>query len=200
MPLVNIPSWNARGVIPPVNMLVATSAERSPYKVSLLEVIQEFGTTPERRCILDGFLRYRAALHAVGMMSGFQWLDGSFFENIELIEARPPSDMDVVSFFMLAPGQTQLTMLTMNPTLFPTDEVGHKAVKVAYMVDGFMQGLQAAPHRLVSSATYWYSMWSHRRDLSWKGYVEVDMSPEHDGDAIAALAALSVVNAAEEVV
>ena len=194
MTLVNIPSWNARGFIPPMNTLDPMSAGRSPYKVSLLNVIQEFGTTPERRCILEGFMRYRAALHAVGMTSGFQWLDGSFFENIELIEARPPSDIDVVSFFMLAAGQTQLDMLNMNPALFQ-----HDAVKAAYKVDAYTTGLNATPKRLVSSATYWYSVWSHRRDLSWKGYVEVDMSPDHDGHAIAVLSSLSVVNAAEEV-
>ena len=28
---------------------------------------------------------------------------------------------------------------------------------------------------------YWYSMWSHRRDGLWKGFVQVDLDPSQDG-------------------
>jgi hypothetical protein len=34
---------------------------------------------------------------------GFQWLDGSFAEQIELLEGRPPKDIDVVSFPLCQP-------------------------------------------------------------------------------------------------
>ncbi|WP_414651656.1 DUF6932 family protein [Hafnia paralvei] len=34
----------------------------------------------------------------MGLAEGFQWVDGSFTENIELIERRTPNDVDVVTF------------------------------------------------------------------------------------------------------
>ena len=39
----------------------------------------------------------------------------------------------------------------------------------------------------VQSITYWYSMWSHRRDGLWKGFVQVDLNPSQDADARAVL-------------
>ncbi|MDA1231040.1 MAG: hypothetical protein O2856_09720 [Planctomycetota bacterium] len=32
-------------------------------------------------------------------MTGFQWLDGSFLEDIELGDGRPPRDLDVVTVY-----------------------------------------------------------------------------------------------------
>jgi hypothetical protein len=43
---------------------------------------------------------------------------------------------------------------------------------------------------------YWYSMWSHRRDGMWKGFVQIDLSPSEDTPALAILASkLSGVSA-----
>jgi len=74
---------------------------RSPYVVGLLDVVERFATTPERIRILDGLLRFRADLHQTGIVSGFQWLDGSFMEQVEILEHRPPRDLDVVNFLDL---------------------------------------------------------------------------------------------------
>lgn len=37
---------------------------------------------------------------------------------------------------------------------------------------------------LIRKATYWYSMWSHRRNQAWKGYLEVDLDPAFDRQAL----------------
>jgi len=95
MPDVSIPGWTAQGVLPPINPSVPASPQRSPYNVSLTDFILHFGTSPERLAILDGFLRYRAAIHASGLVNGFQWINGSFLEQIEIIETRPPHDTDI---------------------------------------------------------------------------------------------------------
>jgi hypothetical protein len=87
---VAIPAWTAEGVLPPIDAAQPVSTERSPYAVSLTDYVLRFGDTPGRRTVLDGLLRYRAALHALGLVSGFQWLDGSFLEHVERIEGRPP--------------------------------------------------------------------------------------------------------------
>ena len=38
-------------------------------------------------------------------------------------------------------------------------------------------------NELVERSAYWYSMWSHRRNQAWKGYLEVDLNPAHDQQA-----------------
>ena len=93
---VPIPTWTAEGVLPPIDAVAATSANRAPYPVSLYDLVVRFGTSLARCEILRGFLSHRAALHANGYRAGFQWLDGSFMEDIEGLEARTPKDMDVV--------------------------------------------------------------------------------------------------------
>ena len=190
MPFVNIPQWDARGLLPPCNSVAPTSADRSPYRVSLQELVPFFAVSAERVRILQGLLAYRAALHAAQLVQGFQWLDGSFFEYIELIESRPPGDIDVVTFHAMPAGETQVTLKLANPALFPVNLAERVALKQAYHVDAFTQSLGANPEFLVGRSAYWYSVWSHRRDMRWKGYVEIDLAPHHDAVAAASLASL----------
>lgn len=106
-----LPHWSNAGVLPPVRPNhLGYSPDRSPYAVSLLTLVERFSTTPERIKILQGFLQFRAFLHELGVTSGFQWLDGSFMEQVELLESRSPNDIDVVTFFELSEGQTQRTL------------------------------------------------------------------------------------------
>jgi hypothetical protein len=194
--LVPVPDWNARGVIDPINVLSPTSADRSPYRVSLREFVLRFATTARRIEVLKGFMKYRAELHAAGLIVGFQWLDGSFLENVERLEHRDPVDIDTVSFYLLPAGQTQATLIAANPGLFPVNAAEHAALKERLHVDAYTQQLDlvgpsaAAGSRLVAVAAYWYSMWSHRRDLAWKGYVQVDLAPVEDAQTISELTAL----------
>lgn len=184
---VPIPAWTADGVLPPINASHPVSPERSPYAVSLTDHVLRFGTSAERRAVLDGLLRYRAALHAAGLDSGFQWLDGSFLENVELLEGRAPNDIDVVSFFRLPPAISQRELLARLGAA-----ADHATVKATYMVDGYLVHLGMEPERLAHQTAYWYSVWSHRRNHLWKGFVEIDLAPAEDATAIAALASLGV--------
>lgn len=190
MPLVALPAWDSRGVLPPCNSVSPTSADRSPYRVSLHDAVMGFALTADRVKILKGLLGYRAALHAVGLVDGFQWLDGSFCENIEMLESRPPGDIDVVTFHAMPQGQTQMTLKQAAPSLFPFNPAERVALKAAYHVDAFTQSLGTKPELLVNRSAYWYSVWSHRRDQTWKGYVEVDLAPADDAVVLAALMAL----------
>ena len=47
----------------------------------------------------------------------------------------------------------------------------------------FVEINQEPPEVLVERSAYWYSMWSHRRNQAWKGYLQIDLNPEHDADA-----------------
>lgn len=37
---------------------------------------------------------------------------------------------------------------------------------------------------------YWYSVWSHRRTMSWKGFVQIDLNPASDAEAAELLTAI----------
>ncbi|SMF95013.1 hypothetical protein SAMN02949497_2353 [Methylomagnum ishizawai] len=188
MPLTSIPTWNSRGVIPPINELNPVSVDRSPYPISLNEFVSRFSHTPQRLEILDGFLNYRAELHKLGLTIGFQWLDGSFLEDVELLESRAPEDIDVVTFYQLPPNVSQTDLLNKAPLLFPATKSARKAFKAIYHTDAYMVCLDTTlQERLVASSAYWYSMWSHRRNQLWKGYLQIDLAPVEDVAAKAIL-------------
>ena len=116
---MSIPEWNISGVIPPIRPgEQGASPDRSPYKVTLVDVIKRFATSKPRIDILDGFLKYRAALHELSLISGFQWLDGSFTEEVEVQESRPPRDIDIVTFYTLPNGFDQKELIDQNVDLF----------------------------------------------------------------------------------
>ena len=183
-PTVAIPSWNSAGVLPPIRPSApGHSTDRSPYAVDLAIVVDRFATSPARMTILDGLLRFRADLQAAGIVSGFQWLDGSFLEDIETLENRAPKDMDVVTFFYLPQGQDQRSLAQSHRLLFD-----QKHVKANYGVDAYFAVLgQPTDPWQVKNISYWYSMWSHRRDGLWKGFIQVDLNPAQDANARAVL-------------
>ena len=181
-----IPLWNMAGVLPPIRPgMPGHSADRSPYSAVLADVIERFSTSPERINILQGLLRLRAAFHAVGVVSGFQWVDGSFLEHVEVLESRPPKDVDVVTYFALPTGVSEADLVTRDPEIFD-----HDKVKAAYQVDHYPfvlgKSIDAFQIRQIS---YWYGMWSHRRDGMWKGFIQVSLDPAEDILALQTLAA-----------
>jgi hypothetical protein len=186
---VALPSWNAEGWLPPIDASNPTASSRAPYRVPLTDLILRFGTSRERCTILDGMLRYRAALHAAGLVTGFQWIDGSFLEHAERLISRPPADIDVVTFFRIAQGDAQADVLNRSPDLFD-----HGKAKAKFNVDGYLVSLDQAAENLVKHSAYWYSVWSHRREWTWKGFVEVDLAPD-DATALAVLKAASCTGA-----
>jgi hypothetical protein len=178
--MTSIPAWNDQGVLPAIDIADPTSANRSPYPVSMLEFAKRFGFTPERRAILRGFLEYRAEIHKYGYTNGFQWLDGSFSEDVEHIEMRPPNDIDVVTFLEDDGQPDEAIIATADPNISDG-----KYVKEKYRVDGYLVELNQLPaSEIVSWSTYWYSMWSHRRNQNWKGYVQVELAPKEDEEVM----------------
>ena len=177
----SMPSWNSSGVLSPIDINAPHSQRRSPYAMTLGDFVGSFAFTAPRIDILRGFLAYRERLHSAGLVSGFQWLDGSFLEDVERVKGRPPGDIDVVTFFDLPGHLTQEMVRDANPGLFPQNDIERKALKSQYNVDAYVQSLSTAPPRLVKQSAYWYSMWSHRRDdFIWKGFVQVDLNPKGD--------------------
>jgi len=187
MTTATIPDWTAQGVLPPVDLLDPTSANRSPYQASVTDFVLRFASSNERCQIIDGLLRYRAALKEAGLTRGFQWVDGSFLEEVETLESRPPNDIDVVTFFQLPAGKTQTDIAAKH-----ADLVDHDQVRTKYHVDAYLVHLGSDSERLVRQSSYWYSVWSHRRNLAWKGFVEIDLDDIHDPNARALLEIYSI--------
>jgi hypothetical protein len=191
---MTVPNWNAVGVLPPIRPTApGHSRDRSPYPIDLVTLVDRFATSSERMTILDGLLQFRTALHQVGIVSGFQWLDGSFLEDVETRENRPPRDIDVVTFFELPAGQDLQTLIQRSGNLF--DPIG---LRTTYAVDAYFINLSLPTDEfLVRNVAYWYSMWSHRRDWNWKGFVQVDLAPTQDADVRDLLNNLQGVNSHE---
>lgn len=112
-----VPDWNLAGVLPALRPGEAGHSEdRSPYLATLSDVAQRFDISPRRTIILQGLLAFRAELHRARITSGFQWLDGSFLENVEVLEQRDPKDIDVVTYFLQSrPGKANKVWSTELP-------------------------------------------------------------------------------------
>ena len=173
--------WNSRGLLSPIS--TPTGMNRSPYKISLVQLIERFATPPERRLIVNGFLAYRRELHKIGLADGFQWIDGSFVEDIEALETRPPGDIDVITFYAIPAGETQAKLFNKNPVLFPSNEDEKEALKKIFPVDGSLTSLDVTPRKLIKQTVFWYSLWAHRRDQTWKGFLEIELGGLDDAAA-----------------
>lgn len=173
------PGWDSTGIIPPNDPDAPTGNARSPYVVSLIELAARLGSTEPRCVLLRGLLDLRAALHSAGLTQGFQWIDGSFVENIEETGDRPPNDIDVVTFFHIPNGHTQGSLVQGFPDLFITGKV-----KARYGIDAYYVPLdQTSVENIIERSAYWNSLWSHTRDGLWKGYLQVDL--DYADDAVA---------------
>lgn len=181
------------GVIPPMDESDPTSFNRSPYEMNIVQFVSAFAFTPTRRKILKGFLNFRDALSHAGLTDGFQWVDGSFTENVELNLKRPPNDVDVVTFFNFQPGDSDEIVIARNELIFHQE-----FVKETFLVDSYFESLQTSGADLVSKTVYWYSMWAHKRDLSWKGFVQIPLSPQLDPIAMTILGAAEAEEADHE--
>ena len=165
-----IPPWTGAGLLPP--FVGASSAEIkgvSPYGANLLEVAQRFGTTPARSALLFGLLAWRTALSGIGL-TGVQWLNGSFLEDIERTENRDPQDIDVVTFVVRPPGVVDGTawksFVAANANLFTPP-----LVKQHYGCDAYLVDVAYGPGTLLKQATYWYGLFhASASDTSVEGY------------------------------
>lgn len=153
-------------------------ADLSPFPCTVVELCDRFATTAKRKQILEGFLNLRAELFALGIQ-GFQWLDGSFLENIEIQEGRDPNDLDAVTFITdpATPADLSARLATKQNLL------DHAHVKGTYSVDHYWVSIGSDPAFLVDQTRYWYGLFSHRRDRVWKGMLVVDLIDKSDDDA-----------------
>jgi hypothetical protein len=147
----------------------------SPYRCTMEELCDRFATSPERSAILIGVLGLRSELWNLNLR-GFQWMDGSFVEDIEVQENRAPGDIDIVTFF----GATDGGKLFQERLSRDQSLLQRSHAKATFHADHFWLPLGTDPVSLVEETKYWYGLFSHRRDRTWKGMLQVELSEQDD--------------------
>ncbi len=164
-----IPFFDSNSVLPPHLGDPRTLAQLSPFPCTTLELCQRFSGSDSRVRILNGLLAFRAIL-AQTSFTGFQWLDGSFLEDIETSEGRSPRDLDVVTFFDPQDAARYQEAQVRFPIL-----LDRLAIKTAHSLDHFFVNLTYNPMVLVENARYWSGLFSHRRNGVWKGMLRLEL-------------------------
>lgn len=189
-----LPSFNSSGVLPPFigdDPTQRAGSNASPYLASMSEFVARFGYSPERRRILNGLLSFREELRTVGIVAGFQILDGSFLENCEQRLSRPPGDIDLVTFSHLpVPAQEAEEFFGQNIALFDQE-----VVKQHFLCDAYFVDLAKDSRYVVEDTMYWYGLFSHQRDtFMWKGLIKIPLLSD-DNQALLILQEMEVQDA-----
>jgi hypothetical protein len=183
-PLFDVPDFTISGAMPAfLGTSPTVSAFMSPFTTSLTRIATKLCGSPARKEIFRGLLAYRQELATIGMDGGFQWLSGSFMEDIESRESRNPNDIDVVTFChrptTAKDDVAWQPFFAANVRLFDA-----RLVKPVFKADAYLVDLDTEPTNVVNQARYWFGLFSHRRDGLWKGLLQVPLVvTQDDADA-----------------
>jgi hypothetical protein len=170
-----IPDFDHNMVLPPHLGNPVIPSDLSPYLCTTFDLCQKLGTTPERRAILDKFLDFRERLRTEGLTTGFQWLDGSFLEDVETRLGRPPADLDVVTVYWGYDIQFQMGLAARLPEF-----ANPRLAKATYSLDHYPLDADNSPQTTVEWARYWSLLFSHNRLGVWKGMLKIDLDTPRD--------------------
>ena len=173
-----IPAFDHNLVIPPHLGDPTNIGQLSPYPCTTLDLCQRFGTTLERREILRKFLDFRERLRGEGLTNGFQWLDGSFVEDIETRDRRPPNDLDVVTVYWGYDIPFQQQVLANFP-----EAANPRLAKANYSLDHYPFDAGFSPELTLEQTRYWILLFSHNRLGVWKGMLKIDLNTPDDDTA-----------------
>ena len=177
-----IPDFDLNLVLPPHLGNPTVHGQLSPYPCTTVDLCQRFGTTPERRAILGGFLDFRKRLQEEGLTTGFQWLDGSFLEDVERREGRSPRDLDVVTIYW-GYDDAFLNRIGANFPEFADPDLAHAAFLVHHFAyDGNLTRKgRPCVEAIIDMTRYWALLFSHNRNRVWKGMLKVELdTPDLD--------------------
>jgi|AntAceMinimDraft_17_1070374.scaffolds.fasta_scaffold17834_2 hypothetical protein len=175
-----IPEFDHNLVLPPHKGDPRVPADISPYPCFSLDLVHRFATSPERMVILRGFLEFRQRLRSHGLTNGYQWLDGSFLEDIEQRENRAPNDLDVLTLYWGYDFAFLKQLIASFPEFSDRD-----LAKKNFSLDHFGLDVGYAPQVTVEHMRYWLQLFTHNRDSVWKGMLKIDLDTEqNDIDAL----------------
>lgn len=174
-----IPAFDHNLVLPPHLGDPTQPGQLSPYPCTTIELCQRFGTSRERRTILASYLSFRERLDEVGIHIGFQWLDGSFLEDIETTERRAPRDMDVVTVYWGLDRSLQVEQMKRFPEF-----ANPSLAKANFSLDHYPLDAGVNPELTIEQSRYWAMLFSHNRLGVWKGMLKIDLNtPDDDAEA-----------------
>ncbi len=188
-----IPKFNNKGLLPP--FIGEEGDERvhgnlSPYFVSITEFCKRFATNRQRVRILKKFISFRKEIINNDIKKGFQWVYGSFVEDIEKTELRSPSDMDVMTFYMGLSNDKVRKVYDEFPVFFK-EEISKKK----YMIDHTSILIDYSPINTVESMSESMQLCTHTRDGEWKGIIKIDLNTlKEDKEALHYLNSFSFEN------
>lgn len=110
-----------------------------------------------------------------GLTNGFQWLDGSFLEEVEAREGRPPRDLDVVTVYWGYDLDFQQELVVNLPE-FADSELS----KDSFHLDHYPFDAGFAPDVAVDYSRYWIQLFSHNREAVWKGMLKAGLNTPDD--------------------
>lgn len=176
-----IPNFNNQGVLPPYDGESAQFDNSSPYPATTFELCQMFGTTPERREILRGFLKFRGVFNDLLITEGFQWVDGRFMEK-DPERGACPDCIQVVTFCKDGP--------RVNDPEF--DEISapiraeYQIIRRQFRVDPFHVCLDWPLENVIANTRFYASLMSHQQETGiWKGMLEIKLgTPKDDAQAM----------------
>lgn len=112
---------------------------------------------------------------AQGIINGFQWLDGSFLENIEISESRHPNDLDAVTFYGGLTPAVQASILAAFPEF-----ANPILAKNKYQLDHYAVDYAHSPEITVEITRYWLQLFTHNRMGIWKGILRLPLNTPID--------------------
>lgn len=175
-----IPEFDHNHVLPPHVGNPTNRNHVSPYLCSIEEFCERFGTTKKRLKILIGFLEFRLEIYKLELIGAFQWLDGSFTENIETSENRSPNDIDVITLFK---DFHNIDTINILETTFP-EFTSSNSSKEKYFVDHYPFPYADDPDTTVEMTRYWIQLFSHNRLGVWKGMLKLEFNNKEQESAL----------------
>lgn len=177
--LMPIPEFGHNGVLPPHRGDPTRVALQSPYKCTTVELVKRFGHTADRRRLLSGFLDFRHKMRNLGMINAFQWVDGSFVEDVERTLGRPPQDIDVLTVYWDYKEFFQEQFFGQFREGYDTG-----LAKKHYGIDHRIVDASHRPHHLIEELQFIIQLFSHNRNGVWKGILKLDVNtPNEDAQA-----------------
>ena len=161
-----IPAFDHNLVLPPHLGSPVNPSDLSPYTASSVEMAHRFATSNERVRILTGFFNFRERLQNLGLINGFQWLDGSFLEDIESQEGRAPNDLDLVTVYWGYDQGFQQNLAQQMPEF-----ADPMLSKQNYLLDHYPFDAGHNPIATIEYTRYWVQLFTHNRNKIWKGMI-----------------------------
>lgn len=183
-----IPNFNHNNVLPPHLGNPALPGDLSPYSCTISDLCYRFATSKKRIEILKGYITFRKKMTSIGIIEGFQWLDGSFLENIEVSEGRDPNDLDAVTFYSGNSSPDIGHIMSLFPE-FSSSSLS----KTIYGLDHYPVDFTYLPIVTVEITRYWIQLFTHNRANVWKGILHLPINTDKDDqDALDYLNGLNI--------